>query len=129
VVLRGACQVDEQTKALLDAQKAPKRLSVGAAPDAAAPSAASAGSAWNTGGTWEEKDMTSWAKEELEKRLKTVKAVDGALSAKVSKVKDVEGSASVVAVRTPHAAERARRVVRASCERRCAAWAVAGEAR
>jgi len=92
-------EVDEQTKALLDAQKAPKRLSVGAAPDAAAPSAASAGSAWNTGGTWEEKDMTSWAKEELEKRLKTVKAVDGALSAKVSKVKDVEGSASVVASR------------------------------
>ena len=93
-------EVDEQTKALLDAQKAPKRISVGAAPPpATAQPSAGAGSAWNTGGTWEEKDLTEWSKGELESRLKAACAEHGGVQVKVSKAKDVEGSASVVASR------------------------------
>merc|ERR1719217_1203891 len=97
-------EVDEQTKAMLDAQKAPKRLSVGSSPEAERQSSGSAGSAWNNGTTWEEKDMSEWAKGELESRLKavqtgTVGGRPGGAIGKVGKVKDLEGSASVVASR------------------------------
>ena len=91
-------EVDAETKALLDAQKAPKKLD--SSPQAERENnSTSAGSAWNTGGTWEEKDMTSWVKSEIEEKLKAVTASFGTCSAIVSKVKDVEGSASVVASR------------------------------
>ena len=94
--------IDAQTKALLDAQKAPKRLSVGKAePTEAEAEGSKAGSAWNTGGTWEEKDQSAWAKETLEEQLKplTADAEDGGVRASVTKVKDVDGTASVVATR------------------------------
>ena len=95
-------EVDEEVRAMLDAQKAPKRLSVGtaASPSSLATADERAGSAWNCGGTWEEKDLSEWAKGELERRLQSVSATsDGVLKATVSKVKDVEGAASVVASR------------------------------
>ena len=62
-----------------------------------------AGSAWNNGTTWEEKDCSAWAKEALEGRLKGLTAAAAAAAggwvAKSSKVKEVEGAASVVATR------------------------------
>ena len=110
-------EIDATTKALLDAQKAPKRLSVGGGEGAAGAAAAggetsrqeggsgsgTAGSAWNNGTTWEEKDCSAWAKEALEGRLKgltaAAPAAAGGWVAKSSKVKEVEGAASVVATR------------------------------
>lgn len=91
-------ELDEQTKALLDEQKKPKRLSVGAAPAAA--EGPSVGSAWNANGaTWEDKDCSEWAKAELERRLDGITAEGEGVQISVSKVKDVEGTASVVATR------------------------------
>uniref|UniRef100_A0A7S2DGV5 Activator of Hsp90 ATPase AHSA1-like N-terminal domain-containing protein n=1 Tax=Haptolina brevifila TaxID=156173 RepID=A0A7S2DGV5_9EUKA len=92
-------QVDAETKALLDKQKQPKRLSVGAEGVAESAPSAAAGSAWNVGGTWEEKDMGSWAKDELTSRLEGVRTSADDLTVKVSKSKSVEGTASVVASR------------------------------
>jgi len=80
-------EVDPATKALLDAQKAPKRLDpqqaaaaasggAGAAGSAAADGAlpdARKGSAWNAAGTWEEKDLSSWAQQRLKPRLAELK--------------------------------------------------------
>merc|ERR1719460_292260 len=43
--------------------------------------------------------MSEWVKETLEARLHAVSVTRGALTAKVSKVKDVEGTASIVASR------------------------------
>merc|ERR1719440_2491996 len=92
-------EIDEETKRLLDEQKKPKRLSVGAeAPPAAAGS--SVGSAWNLAGTtWEDKDFSDWAKEELTSRLKAAAGECDGVRIKVSAVKEVDGSASVVATR------------------------------
>ena len=74
-------QVDAETKALLDKQKQPKRLSVGTdgggGGGGAASAQSAAGSAWNTGGTWEEKDMSEWAKGDLTSRLESVACAAG----------------------------------------------------
>lgn len=62
-------------------------------------------SAWNKAGTWEERDVTSWAKETLEAALLTSEYVlpEGSPSpgahAVVSKVSKLEGHASYAAVR------------------------------
>lgn len=68
-------------------------------------------SAWNKAGTWEEKDFTSYAKELLTNSLlnveyvisdldaKTIHKELGRATAEVSKVKDVEGHASISNVR------------------------------
>ena len=91
-------EVDPATKALLDAQKAPKRIdSAAAAAAAAAPAAGAAGaggrSAWNSAGTtWEEKDVSTWAKEALKTRLERC-------STAVTAVSQLEGSASIVVSR------------------------------
>ncbi|KOO23334.1 40 kda cyclophilin [Chrysochromulina tobinii] len=97
-------QIDEKTKALLDEQKKPKRLSAGGA-EAAPASAeearqqAAAGSAWNAGGTWEEKEMGDWCKAELTKVLETARGSAEQVQISITKVKSVEGTASVVASR------------------------------
>jgi len=67
------------------------------------------GSEWNQAGTWEEKDMTSWAKERLTAWLQQaivsapqVTMPSGqvaAATAKVTKVKSVNGDAQLVMVR------------------------------
>ena len=97
-------QIDEKTKALLDEQKKPKRLSAGGAE--AAPASAeearqqgAAGSAWNAGGTWEEKEMGDWCKAELTKVLETARGSAEQVQISITKVKSVEGTASVVASR------------------------------
>ena len=64
-------EVDSETKRMLDQAKAPKRLSVGeGAQTAGAPSGAQPlGSAWNGGGTWEERDLSTWANAEIKSAL------------------------------------------------------------
>lgn len=57
---------------------------------------ASSGSAWNAGGTWEEKDVTSWAKTELQSRLDNLAAPQGL---RVKAVKDLKGEAHIAVIR------------------------------
>lgn len=66
-------------------------------------------SEWNTAGTWEERDATAWAKEELTTCLKSSSVGDSAatltsgqavsVSAKISSVRSVRGDAQMVVVR------------------------------
>lgn len=91
---------------------APKRIeSPSAVPLPSTNSTKSEASAWNKAGTWEEKDFTSYAEELLISTLSKVqysisdvqawsvhKELGGAI-AKVSKVKDVNGHASIATVR------------------------------
>ena len=86
-------KVDEKTRALLDAQKAPRRIEP-VAP--AAPAAAAGGaSVWNAAGTYEERDCSSWALAALKPRLAAVRA--GACT--VREVAALEGTAQVVSAR------------------------------
>ena len=66
-------EVDPETKAMLDQLKQPKRIDP---VEAAAPLAggAAGGSAWNSAGTWEEKDLSKWAQEALTAQLKGLQA-------------------------------------------------------
>jgi len=57
--------VDEKTRTMLDQLKAPKRIDS----QISAQSESNLGSAWNKAGTWEEKDMTTWAQENLKIKL------------------------------------------------------------
>ena len=106
-------EVDPATKALLDAQKAPKRIEPAAAA-AAAGAEAGGRSAWNAAGTtWEEKDVSAWAKEALKTRLEGCGADTAAAAAasggdggggvcggvSVTAVSHLEGSASIVVSR------------------------------
>mmetsp|Transcript_14208 Transcript_14208/g.30004 ORF Transcript_14208/g.30004 Transcript_14208/m.30004 type:complete len:598 (+) Transcript_14208:339-2132(+) len=111
-------QVDEKTKSMLDALKAPKRI------DAAESAAAApvAGSAWNKGGTWEEKDISAFVKSTISSKLGLTTASiphdlehmlqDGSLAdnlseawmalpmrARVVEVKSVDGHATVASSR------------------------------
>eukprot|EP01138_Halocafeteria_seosinensis_P000504 gb/GECG01000518.1/.p1 GENE.gb/GECG01000518.1/~~gb/GECG01000518.1/.p1 ORF type:complete len:249 (+),score=35.47 gb/GECG01000518.1/:1-747(+) len=67
-------------------------------------SQAQGGSVWNTAGTWEDRDVSSWATSELKKRLKGLRFPvtlneHGECVAFVRKVIRCSGSASVVYVR------------------------------
>lgn len=60
------------------------------------------GSAWNVGNTFEEKDMTSWAKSKLESVLANLSAplhANGTGLVRVTEVKDIAGDASIAVVR------------------------------
>jgi len=67
------------------------------------------GSEWNQAGTWEEKDMSAWAKECLTGHLQQTRSQEAqallsngegvSVSAKVSKVKSLSGDAHLVMVR------------------------------
>ena len=97
-------EVDPETKALLDAQKAPKRIEPAAAAGAPAGAAGGGGrSAWNSAGTtWEEKDVSVWAKEALKARLEgcaVAAGSEGGCGVAVTAVSNLEGSASVVVSR------------------------------
>ena len=48
-------QVDAETRAMLDRMKAPKKIDASAA---AEPPVERKGSAWNSGGTWEEENLS-----------------------------------------------------------------------
>jgi len=68
-------EVDPATKAMLDQMKQPKRIDPSAAGlPAPPPGAASAVSAWNKAGTWEEKDLSTWAIDTIKAGVKAVTA-------------------------------------------------------
>lgn len=55
-------------------------------------------SAWNTAGTWEEKDTTEWCREKFKHHLSSATAVHGEYAAVVSEVNSITGDASVAIV-------------------------------
>ncbi|CAM9514340.1 unnamed protein product [Ectocarpus fasciculatus] len=85
----------EEAKALIG-DIAPKKLEPAAA---ALPAETSGGgneaSAWNKAGTWESRDMTSWAKQRLEELLVGVELDTSESVVKVVKVDKLEGDAEI----------------------------------
>ena len=100
-------EISEETKQLIG-DIAPKRIDPNAPTEDNVPTplpVTEGTSAWNKAGTWEERDVTSWAKETLEAALLTSEYVlpEGSPSpgarAAVSKVSKLEGHASYATVR------------------------------
>ncbi len=100
-------EISDETKQLIG-DIAPKRIDSNNPTEDNAPKplpVAEGTSAWNKAGTWEERDVTSWAKETLEAALLTAEYVlpEGSPSpgarATVSKVSKFEGHASYATVR------------------------------
>ena len=100
-------EISEETKQLIG-DIAPKRIDPNAPTEDNVPTplpVTEGTSAWNKAGTWEERDVTSWAKETLEAALLTSEYVlpEGSPSpgarAAVSKVSKFEGHASYATVR------------------------------
>lgn len=94
-------ELSEEAKQLIG-DIAPKKL------DTPTPTSTQTGgdkSAWNQAGTWEEKDVTPWAKESLKEVLQkaTFSFPDSSpapgATARISKVKKVDGNASFATVR------------------------------
>lgn len=88
--------VDASTKAMLDAQKAPKKLGAVEAAAVAAATGPGGGSAWNAAGTWEERDMSAWARSTLAVKLA---GALGTASCTAQLDGEVEGSASIISMR------------------------------
>ena len=93
--------LDPAMKALLEAQKQPKRID-GLPPEPSAPSGGTGalplptaqGSVWNTG-TWEERDVSVWAHAELSSRLMATSLPP----LRVSEISGIEGHASIISNR------------------------------
>ncbi|KAG7366675.1 activator of Hsp90 ATPase [Nitzschia inconspicua] len=97
-------ELDEKAKALIG-DIAPKKLDNPSAATTNASAAKQGTSAWNQAGTWEEKDVSQWAKDTLTKAilqttftLPASSPVPNALVT-VQKVKSLDGHASVAVVR------------------------------
>ena len=57
-------------------------------------------SAWNTAGTWEDKDKTSWAKKRLKQLMEDIVLIDDdGSSCQVTKLEKIEGDASIISAR------------------------------
>ena len=57
-------------------------------------------SAWNTAGTWEDKDKTSWAKKKLKQLIEDIVLIDDdGSSCQVTKLEKIEGDASIISAR------------------------------
>ncbi|RHY98353.1 hypothetical protein DYB37_008130 [Aphanomyces astaci] len=65
----------------------------------AAPSATHDGSAWNTAGTFEQRDFTTWATDRLKALLGNLEVTARSFAIRGGNVKDVKGDASVCVVR------------------------------
>lgn len=57
------------------------------------------GSAWNQGNTFEEKDVSSWAKSRIEELLKNVEHEENDMMIQVNEVKNLSGDASIAVSR------------------------------
>jgi tetratricopeptide (TPR) repeat protein len=97
-------ELTEEAKNLIG-DIAPKMIDSSAPQPAAAAATPGGGSAWNTAGTWEEKNTTKWATESLKKQvmqttfsLPESSPAPGALVT-VTEVKKLEGHASVARAR------------------------------
>lgn len=85
-------EMDEKTKSLIG-DITPKTIAAAAANTST--TTVNGGSAWNTAGTFESKNVTPWAKERIEELLGGVEFECGACSVSVLSVKDVTGDAEV----------------------------------
>lgn len=93
--------MDERTKALIG-DITPKAISPGTAGDAAKTASPADGtSAWNTAGTFESRDHSSWARDAVTNVLQPVTFTlpGGMGSARVVKITKVEGDAEVASAR------------------------------
>ena len=97
-------ELTEEAKALLEKDAGPKRLDAAAAAELQEQlAAAGGGSAWNSAKTFEEKDMTKWAKDRLTEMVKEKEwpfahgDIRGTLHFK--KAKKVDGDASTPVIR------------------------------
>ncbi len=92
--------LDDEAKKLIG-DNTPKRIGVSSNDSAPRPiSTQGSGSAWNSAGTWEDKDKTKWAKARLKELLLDVKIENGeASSCVVKKVEKLEGDASIISAR------------------------------
>lgn len=91
-------ELSAEDKAILGSN-APTRLNAEeAAQLEAANRSQSGGSAWNSGGTWEEKDKSSWGRETLKGLLSAANCDFGGESVAFSAVK-VDGDATIAVVR------------------------------
>lgn len=92
-------ELSEETKRLIG-DIAPKKIE-GPAEGTASTNGSGAGSAWNYAGTFEERNMTEWAKEKLRELLSGVSFVIPSVGSvlEVVKVTGLEGDASVTFVR------------------------------
>lgn len=94
---------------LSDAAPKPQQVSASEPSSPDSPNRQKRGSEWNQAGTWEEKDVSDWAKERLTACLgaasvvgRSVKLASGEeviVSSEVSKVKSISGDAQIVTVR------------------------------
>lgn len=94
---------------LSDAAPKPQQVSISGKPNGLNEDATHAGSEWNQGGTWEEKDMTAWVKEQLTNYLQQAASsipeaplssgASASASVKVTKVNSISGDAQIVMVR------------------------------
>eukprot|EP00903_Cladosiphon_okamuranus_P013940 g12966.t1 len=89
-------ELTEEAKALIG-DIAPKKLepAVAAAVPGAEAAGGNAGSAWNKAGTWESRDMTSWAKQRLQELLGAVEFDASESTVTVVKVDKLEGDAEI----------------------------------
>lgn len=97
-------ELSEEAKQLIG-DIAPKKLDASAQPVTTQPSSGET-SVWNKAGTWEERDVTAWAKETLKEALQKTtytfpdsSPAPGA-TARISAVKKVDGHASFATVRS-----------------------------
>jgi len=83
------------------AKYAPKPIDPATQAKAAQPDLARQGSAWNTAGTWEDRDMSSWAHERIKSLFKDFELTLGLPDCKatINSVSKVDGEASIVFTR------------------------------
>merc|ERR1719421_447726 len=85
-------ELDEKTKSLIG-DITPKAISAADANKSA--TIENGGSAWNTAGTFESKNVTPWAKERIKQLLSDAEFEGGACSISVLNVKDITGDAEI----------------------------------
>merc|ERR1711871_534367 len=85
-------ELDEKTKSLIG-DITPKAIAAEAVKTAT--TAINGGSAWNTAGTFESKNVTPWAKERIKELLGEVECEGGECVISVVDVKDVSGDAEI----------------------------------
>merc|ERR1711916_276444 len=85
-------ELDEKTKSLIG-DITPKAIAAEAVKTAT--TAINGGSAWNTAGTFESKNVTPWAKERIKELLDATEFEGGGCSVSIVDVKDITGDAEI----------------------------------
>ena len=91
-------ELSEKDKALLG-DSAPKRLDSQPLQRSDSGASSTSASAWNTAGTWEEKNYDIWASQKLQSLLTSVRINESGVSFSVDRVENIQGDAAVSIVR------------------------------